>query len=215
MAAVPIMHRSTTELHFYGGPGFFHKRSQCLVVDFLTPIPTGFLHSQQQSSTRVYSPNPHAPAPAPSTLADPHFRLGCRGAVACTIQVGLTLSLPATDQLLHSAPSPQSPFLTLLISLLVKGLPRCRTFSFLFQLAPPQEYRSCPACSLLFFFCPAPPVGILFVLSGVQGPLLAFCRYSVRIVPFVGRDERHVLLLCRLDSSFYSCFLWVRSSIPV
>ena len=40
-----------------------------------------FLHSQQQPSTRVCSPNPtfQPPPPPPSTLAEPHFRLGCAG----------------------------------------------------------------------------------------------------------------------------------------
>lgn len=164
---------------------------QAFFIANSSPLPGSILQTPRSS------PQP------PSTLTGPHFRLGCAGC-GTHHQVGLHSVLPATDQLLHSAPSPQSSFSDPAdLPAGEGGFPRCRTFFFSFSSSPlPRSTGPVPACSLLSFFCPAPPVGILFVLSGVQGPLLAFCRYSVRIVPFVGRDEAyHVLLLCRLDSS--------------
>ena len=148
-----------------------------------------------------------------------------RGAVARTIQVGLTLSCLPLTSCCTLPQAPRAPFLTLLISLLVKGLPQVQDFFFSFSSSPLPRSTGPVLLALFFlsFFCPAPPVGILFVLSGVQGPLLAFCRYSVRIVPFVvvflmhlwGEMNAVFSYSAILIPPFYSCFLWVRYSIPV
>ena len=180
-----------------------------------------FLHSQQQSSTRVCSPNPTFQPPAPIHTSRPTLQAGVRGAVAHTIRVGLTLSCLPPTSCCTLLQAPRAPFLTLLMSLLVRGLPQVRDFFFSFSSSPlprsagpvllPLFPLSCPSCVDLV--CP----------SGVQGPLLAFCGYCVRTGPFVVVflmylwGEMNSVFSCSaiLIPPFYSRFLWVRSSIPV
>ena len=87
--------------------------------------------------------------------------------------------------LLHFPLSLETPYLSRLISHLLKGVPRVREL-FLFHSFLPGE--QVPSQFLFFFFFPfiLPSYVVIFLAILVTWGLLpAFCRYSVRIIPRV------------------------------
>ena len=106
-------------------------------------------HSQRQSSPRVCSPIPMFQLPALMHTGRCMFQSGAGQAVAQTNFLGHTV-LSAKDQLFHPPPTASdSPLLSQLISLPVRGLPWMR--EPLLFLSSPQACRSHPASSPLLF----------------------------------------------------------------
>ena len=118
--------------------------------------------------------------------------------------------LPATDWLLLSPLTPEAPFLSQLISLLVRRLPWIQeplpSFSSPPEAQVPFHFLSSSFSLLLSFVLPS-YAGIFLVLLGVQGPLLVFNQCSLRIVPFVDVFLMHLWGEMNSTSSYSSTIL--------
>ena len=142
MAALPCMHHSTVVLRWLP-PGAFK------FVELLTPVPSGCLHTANSSPLPRFLSKPHSLASSPHQHQWTHVSgWGMQGCGTDHLCRSLSV-LPATDWLLCSPLGPESPLLSQLISLLVRGLPVCGNFSS--PSAPHQEHRSCPTSTFHFF----------------------------------------------------------------
>ena len=125
MAAPPPAHHSIMMPCFYGSPGFFHKHSRLQISSLLSP------HAVSSHPAAVLSlgllSNPHVPAPSPHVHWWTH--VPGQGTQDCGMDC-LCRShsvLPAKDRPFHyPLTAPVAPFLSQLISLLVRGFPHMK-----------------------------------------------------------------------------------------
>ena len=186
MVAPPAAHHSTVLPCFYGSLGLLHKHSWLRISSLLSPQavsshPTAVLHPGLRS-------NPHIPALSQRVHQQTHVPVwGTQGCGMDHLRTSHSV-LSATDWPFHPPPTASdAPLLSQLISSSVREIPRMQEPLLCFISPPGTQIPSCflsSSLSLLSFVLPS-YVGIFLVLSGVQGLLLVFSQYSVRIVPCV------------------------------
>ena len=173
-------------LCFYGCLGFLHEHSWLwssllLSLQFVSSQPTTV------PSLSLLS-KPHNLDPAHNCTIRHTFQAGVCRAVTWAICVGLTLSCLPHTVCCILLQAPEAPFLFQTVSPPVRGLLWVQepllSFSFPPRVAGPILTFLFLFFSLLSLILPS-CIGVCLVLLGVQGPLLVFSRFSVRIVPFV------------------------------
>ena len=191
MVVLPLAYHSVIALCFY-------CRSGCLLADNSSPLPGSALQTPCSSTQ------------PPSAPADTRLRLDMQGCGTDHLCRSHSV-LPATDGLLHSPLiAPETPLLSQLISLPVRGLPQVWEPLVSFSSPLGVQVLSCflsSSFSLLLSFILPGYVEIFLVLSGVQGPLLVYCSCSVRLVPFVDVFLMHLWGEMNSTSSYFSSIL--------
>ena len=161
------------------------------------------LHSRQQSSPWVCSPNPTSQGSVPLCAKRHITQPGACRTAALTPRVVLPLPCPPQTSCCVPLWPPGAPVLLQLVSL-QRGFSKCR--DFFSPSATCRGWWSLPIFSFFPFFCLTRLCGDFLVPLGVSGLLLVFSCWSVRTLPFVDVLLMYLWVEANSVSSYFTLF---------